>query len=98
MITVRETEQFSEWLKGLRDVIAKRQINKRIARIVSTGNYGDFASVGDGVSELRVHVGPGYRVYYSRRGEEVVILLCGGDKSSQDRDIRQAKEIAAEIA
>jgi putative addiction module killer protein len=97
MITVRATEQFSEWLKGLRDVIAKRQINKRIARIVSTGNYGDFASIGDGVSELRVPSGPGYRVYYTLRGEEVVILLCGGDKSSQDRDIRRAKEMAAEI-
>jgi putative addiction module killer protein len=94
---VRETEQFSAWLKGLRDVIAKQQINKRIARIVSTGNYGDFATIGDGVSELRIHFGPGYRVYYTLRGEKVVILLCGGDKSSQDRDIKRAKEMAAEI-
>ena len=97
MIAIRESETFAKWLKALKDAIARRQINSRIARIASTGNFGDFASVGDGVSELKVHVGAGYRVYYTLRDKEVVILLCGGDKSSQDRDIKRAKEMAAAL-
>ncbi len=96
-MTVRETEEFSQWLHRLRDVIAKRQILRRLARIASTDHFGDFASVGDGVSELRIHVGPGYRVYYTLRGDEVVFLLCGGDKGDQVRDIARAKEMAAQI-
>ena len=83
--------------EGPEGLVARRQINSRIARIASTGNFGDFASVGGGVSELRVHAGAGYRVYYTLRGEEVVILLCGGAKDSQDRDIKRAREMAADL-
>lgn len=97
MRTIRLTEEFSSWFDGLRDVIAKRQINKRLARIASMDHFGDFASVGDGVSELRIHIDPGYRVYYTLREEVLVILLCGGDKGSQDRDIERAKDLAAQI-
>lgn len=97
MIEVVETEIFSKWLKALRDPIGRRSIVSRIARILSTNNFGDHAGVGDGVSELRIHAGPGYRVYYTIRGEEIVLLLCGGDKDSQERDITRAKEMAAEL-
>ena len=97
MIEVRQTDAFAKWLKGLKDQVARRQINSRLARIASTGNFGDFASVGGGVSELRIHAGAGYRIYYALRDGEVVILLCGGDKGSQDRDVRRAKEMAAAL-
>jgi putative addiction module killer protein len=97
MRTIRETSLFSDWLKGLRDAAAKRQIVRRLARIASMDHFGDFASVGEGVSELRIHAGPGYRVYYTLRGEEMVVLLCGGTKDDQERDIRRAKEMAAQI-
>jgi putative addiction module killer protein len=97
MRTIRQTPTFSDWLKGLRDQVARRQVVKRLARIASIDHFGDFASVGDGVSELRIHVGPGYRVYYTLRREELVILLCGGTKGDQERDIRRAKEMAAQI-
>lgn len=93
---VKETARFRDWLKGLKDVIGRRRIVARIARIVSSGHLGDVEPVGDGVSELRVHVGPGYRVYFTRRGDELIVLLCGGDKDSQERDIRLAKAMAAE--
>lgn len=85
------TEPFTEWLRGLRDERTRNRIRQRIAR-VRLGNFGDARSVGEGVQELRVHTGPGYRVYFGREGEAVVILLCGGDKSSQDRDIERAQE------
>jgi putative addiction module killer protein len=94
---VDETEAFVKWLKGLRDQLGRRAIMRRIARIVSTGNFGDCASVGSGVSELRIHVGPGYRIYYTIREEQVVLLLSGGDKGSQDRDIENAKRMASEL-
>lgn len=97
MAEVVETETFSKWLKGLRDPIGRRGIVRRLARIASTDHFGDHAGVGDGVSELRIDFGPGYRVYYTIQGERVVLLLCGGDKDSQDRDIRRAKEMAAEL-
>ena len=86
------TPEFDAWLKALRDPVAKGRV---IARIRSTeaGNFGDCRHVGEGVSEMRIHVGPGYRLYYCRRGEAVYLLLCGGDKSSQQRDIGQAIEI-----
>lgn len=95
MAEIVETETFSKWLKALRDPLGRRGILRRIARIASTGNYGDHASVGDGVSELRIDVGPGYRVYYTIRERRVVWLLGGGDKDSQERDIKRAKEMAA---
>lgn len=97
MKTIRLTAQFRDWFDSLRDVIAKRQINKRLARIAAMDHFGDFASVGDGVSELRIHVGPGYRVYYTLRSEEIVVVLGGGDKGSQDRDIEKAKELAGKL-
>lgn len=85
------SEPFTEWLRGLRDGTSRNRIRQRIARL-RLGNFGDTHSVGDGVQELRIHFGPGFRVYYGREGEAVVILLCGGDKGSQERDIERAKE------
>ena len=96
MIEVRRAERFIVWLNGLRDARAVAKIAIRIKRLAD-GNFGDVAPVGDGVSELRIHYGPGYRVYFVRRGEVLVILLCGGDKSTQDRDIATAKAMAKEI-
>ncbi|MDQ2859737.1 MAG: type II toxin-antitoxin system RelE/ParE family toxin [Pseudomonadota bacterium] len=96
MIEVRETARFAAWFRELRDLRAKSRINTRIRRI-SLGNFGDVEPVGEGVSELRIHHGPGYRVYFVRRGATVVILLCGGDKASQQRDIRAARDMAKEL-
>jgi putative addiction module killer protein len=96
MLEVRRTEVFDGWLQGLRDDRAKARIARRIDRL-ALGNPGDVKPVGAGVSELRVDYGPGYRVYFVRRGEIVILLLCGGDKGSQDRDISRAKAIAATL-
>lgn len=96
MFDVRRTAEFIAWLTALRDVQARARITKRIDRLAE-GNFGDAKSVGDGVSELRFDFGPGYRVYYTLRGNVVVILLCGGDKSSQARDIARAKIMAREV-
>lgn len=96
MIEVRQTDRFTTWFNDLRDEQARARINARIRRL-SLGNFGDVEPVGEGVSELRIHYGPGYRVYFVKRGTEIVILLLGGDKSSQKRDIRDAKEIAKEV-
>jgi putative addiction module killer protein len=85
-------EPFTEWLNGLRDKVAQARIRMRL-RHVQAGNLGDCDSVGEGVIELRVHVGAGYRVYCARYGKVVVLLLCGGDKSSQPTDIKRAKEL-----
>jgi putative addiction module killer protein len=95
MIEVRQTAIFGEWIAALRDLRAAARIDGRIGRL-RAGNFGDVKSVGGGVSELRVDYGPGYRVYFTRRGDKIVILLCGGDKGSQARDIRRAKALAAE--
>lgn len=92
MIEVRQTTTYSEWFDHLRDRQAQARINVRIRRL-SLGNFGDVRSVGAGVSELRIDYGPGYRVYFVQRGAALVILLCGGDKGTQDRDIRLAKEL-----
>jgi putative addiction module killer protein len=86
----RRTSHFDEWLRALRDPLGKARILARI-RSAESGNFGDCAAVGEGISEMRIHVGPGYRVYFCRRGEVVCLLLCAGDKSSQQRDIRMAK-------
>ena len=88
------TPEFDEWLRALRDHVGKARILARL-RSASLGNFGDCEPVGDGVSEMRVHAGPGYRVYFTRRGRTVYLLLCGGDKSSQQKDVRRAKELAA---
>ena len=93
MITVRETDEFQNWMRNLKDRKARLIINARIRR-VSVGNFGNTKPVGDSVSELIIDFGPGYRVYYTRRGKEIVILLCAGDKSSQSSDIEAAKKIA----
>ncbi|WP_300444724.1 type II toxin-antitoxin system RelE/ParE family toxin [Zoogloea sp.] len=88
-------EPFTEWLNGLRDKLAQARIRIRL-RQVQAGNFGDSESVGEGVIELRVHVGAGYRVYCGRHGKAVVLLLCGGDKGSQTADIKRAKELWSE--
>lgn len=96
MIEVRQTEMFATWLEGLRDARANERIVTRIVRL-ERGLLGDSKPVGGGVSELRVDYGPGYRLYYVRRGNTVIILLCGGDKSTQPADIRRAQAMAKEI-
>ena len=93
MIIVRESETFKDWISALKDKIAQSVINARIRR-VSAGNFGNTKSVGGNVSELIIDYGPGYRVYFTRKGREIIILLCGGDKSSQSRDIEAAKQMA----
>ena len=84
------SEPFTQWLRGLRDETTRNRIRQRIAR-VRLGNFGDARSVGEGVQELRIPFGPGFRVYFGREGDRVVILLCGGDKSTQARDIERAQ-------
>ena len=96
VIEVRQTEAFAKWLKSLRDAKAAAKIAQRIVR-VSSGLLGDMKPVGQGVSELRIDFGPGYRIYFMQRSEILIILLCGGDKSTQARDIRKAKELAADL-
>ncbi|MDO9222674.1 MAG: type II toxin-antitoxin system RelE/ParE family toxin [Caulobacter sp.] len=96
MIEVRQTEEFARWLTSLRDDVAVKRIKQRIAR-VQIGLFGDARSVGDGLSELRIDHGPGYRVYFVRRGGILVILLCGGDKGRQARDISRAKAMAEQL-
>jgi putative addiction module killer protein len=96
MIVIRETECFKTWIRALKDRQTKQIINAHIRRI-SAGNFGDAKPVGTGISELRINHGPGYRVYYTQRGYEIMILLCGGDKSTQSRDIEAAKKIAANL-
>lgn len=96
MVTIRRTAEFLAWVQGLRDGKAKARIAIRIERL-GRGLMGDVKPVGEGVSELRIDYGPGYRVYFVRRGEVVVILLCGGDKSTQARDISRAKALASDL-
>jgi putative addiction module killer protein len=90
---VRQTESFARWLAGLRDDRARARINVRIRRL-SAGNPGDVKPVGEGVLEMRIDYGPGYRVYFVPRGTSLVILLAGGDKGTQDRDITAARVLA----
>ncbi|MGO4872998.1 MAG: type II toxin-antitoxin system RelE/ParE family toxin [Roseiarcus sp.] len=96
MIEVRQTAVFRDWLDSLTDERASERIAQRLVRL-QAGLFGDVRSVGGGVSELRVDYGPGYRVYFARRGRTIVVLLCGGDKRTQARDIKAAKVMAAEI-
>ena len=95
MVRVLQTETFRRWLGRLRDDRAVVAITRRLER-VAQGNIGDTRSIGEGVSELRIFSGPGYRLYFIRRGIEVIILLCAGDKDSQQRDIERAKHMAKE--
>ena len=96
MVEVRQTDVFADWIAGLRDREARARINVRIRRL-SLGNPGDVKPVGGGVSEMRIDYGPGDRVYFVRRGDTLVVLLCGGDKRGQARDIGRAVELAQEI-
>ncbi len=96
MKTIHTTDLFDAWFDGLRDRQGKRRIQVRIDR-AEDGNFGDCEPVGEGVSEMRIHYGPGYRVYFAQRGLEIVILLAGGDKSTQSKDIKTALEMAREL-
>ncbi len=93
MIEIRKTEKYVQWLDGLRDINARARIQIRVERL-ATGNAGDVKPVGEGVSELRINYGPGYRVYFTKQGHELVILLAGGDKSTQSTDIKTALRLA----
>jgi putative addiction module killer protein len=93
MKEIKRSDEFDSWLHKLRDSRARFRIFKRIDRLAE-GNPGDVESAGDGISEMRIHYGPGYRVYFKDTGREIVILLCGGDKTTQQTDIKKAKIIA----
>lgn len=94
---IEQTEAFEQWFDGLKDRKAKIRITARLVAIQESGHFRDHKSVGPKVSELRFHFGPGYRVYFTRRGQEIVLLLGGGDKDSQDKDIARAIQLAEEI-
>jgi putative addiction module killer protein len=96
MFTIRRTRDYADWIKKLKDFRAQARIADRIDRLAA-GNQGDAKPVGAGVSELRIDYGPGYRVYFVRDGSVVYVLLCGGDKSTQDKDIRLAKKLAQQL-
>lgn len=96
MATVQKTKEFDSWLSTLRDAKARAKILVRVQRL-EAGNPGDVNDVGEGISEMRIDYGPGYRVYYKRVGREIFLMLCGGDKNSQDKDIKLAKKIASEL-
>lgn len=93
MIEMKQTPEFEKWLKSLKDKIAKAKILMRLERM-EEGNFGDVEPVGDGLSELRIHQGKGYRIYFGNKNNQIVILLCGGDKSTQQLDIKKAKILA----
>jgi putative addiction module killer protein len=96
VVEIRETSLFSDWLESLRDNVARTRIQARILRL-SAGNPGDVKPVGEGVSEMRIDHGPGYRVYFVRKGSKLIVLLAGGDKGTQAKDIRTALKLAKEL-
>ena len=96
MVEIRKTNLFAQWLDNLSDIRARARIQARIERLAA-GNPGDVEPVGEGVSELRINYGPGYRVYFKRRGQELIILLAGGDKSTQSKDIKTALRLARNL-
>ena len=96
MLEIRKTENFAYWLDGLRDVRARARVQVRIERLAA-GNPGDVQPVGQGVSEMRIDYGPGYRIYFKRVGHEIVILLAGGDKRTQSTDIKTALRLARNL-
>ena len=93
MKDIRRSDSFIDWMKKLKDTVGKALILKRISRL-KKGNPGDVEPIGEGVSEMRVHYGPGYRVYFKDTGQEIILLLCGGDKSSQKNDMAKARELS----
>lgn len=95
-LTIKQTETFLKWERSLGDGRARAVIAARINRL-AYGLSGDVKPVGDSISEIRIHYGPGYRIYFTRRGAEIILLLCGGDKGSQKRDIAAAKALAAKL-
>lgn len=97
MIELRKTKVFAQWIDGLRDIQARARVQARIERLVA-GNPGDVEPVGEGVSELRINYGPGYRVYFRQRGQELILLLAGGDKATQSRDIKAALHLARNLS
>ena len=96
MVQIRKTDLFAQWLDNLNDIRARARIQVRIERLAA-GNPGDVEPVGEGVSELRINYGPGYRVYFKRRGQELIILLAGGDKGTQAKDIKTALRLARNL-
>ena len=96
MLQLRKTHVYAEWIDNLRDLQGRTRILVRVERLAA-GNPGDVKPVGGGVSELRIHFGPGYRVYFTQRGQDIVILLAGGDKSSQPTDIQTALQLAKNL-
>ena len=96
MIEIRKTDAFSKWIDGLRDINARARVQARIERL-ALGNAGDVKPVGEGVSELRINYGPGYRVYFTKIGRSIVILLAGGTKQTQSRDIKNAQSLARRL-
>ncbi|MBU6479965.1 MAG: type II toxin-antitoxin system RelE/ParE family toxin [Nitrospirae bacterium] len=96
MLAIRKTETYARWLDGLRDIQARARVLVRVERLAA-GNPGDVRPVGEGVSEMRIDYGPGYRVYYTQRGREVVVLLAGGDKGTQATDIKTALRLARNL-
>ena len=96
MFTVIQSKTFEKWVSGLRDAQARARINVRIRR-AELGNLGDAPSVGKGVSEMRIDHGPGYRVYFTQRGTALILLLCGGDKRTQARDIKRAQQMVEDL-
>ena len=96
MLEIRKTETYAQWIDNLRDLQARARVQVRIERLVA-GNPGDVRAVGEGVSELRIDYGPGYRVYFTKRGREVVILLAGGDKTTQSADIKVALRLSRNL-
>lgn len=96
MLEIRKTETYAQWIDNLRDLQARARVQIRIERLAA-GNSGDVRAVGEGVSELRIDYGPGYRVYFTKRGREVVILLAGGDKTTQAADIKIALRLARNL-
>ena len=97
MIEIRKTVLFAQWLDDLRDLQARARVQARIERLAA-GNSGDVEPVGEGVSELRINCGPGYRVYFKKRGRELIILLAGGDKTTQAKDIKTALRLARNLS
>ena len=96
MIEIRKTAVFAKWIDGLKDIRARARVQARIERL-AMGNPGDVKPVGEGVSELRINYGPGYRVYFKKKGRKLIILLAGGDKRTQNRDISRAIRLARDL-